>query len=142
MDLPFRGEWSVLVAAFVVLALLLTGGCDRGIDVHGGNTVVEDGGDDGGGGGGGGGGGTPTPFQHSSITLRDVHGDPILMGSNVPYSPRRTCGVSGCHDVDVMANGYHFQQGRTDMDGNIVTKDDYFDDGRTFIKSAGMYGKW
>ena len=44
--------------------------------------------------------------------------------------------------MDAIANGYHFQQGRTDASGAVVTKDDYFADGRGWLKSAGMYGKW
>jgi len=80
------------------------------------------------------------PHDHSNIVLRDVYGDPITLGSNHPYSPRRTCGA--CHDVDEMANGYHFQQGRTDETGAIQTRDDFFADGRTWLKSDGMYGKW
>lgn len=84
--------------------------------------------------GGGGGKG------HPNVVLRDVLGNPIQEGAQTPYSPRQTCGQ--CHDIDQIANGYHFQQGRTDATGQIVTRDDYFGDGRTFIRSAGMYGKW
>lgn len=132
---PFQREWRVLFAVFAVLMLsLFAGGCNRSSRSGGGSTAVV--------GGGGGGGALPPPAEHASVVLRDVHGDPIPSGSNEAYSPRKTCGVVGCHDVDVIANGYHFQQGRTDLNGNIVTKDDYFGDGRTFLKSAGMYGKW
>ena len=77
---------------------------------------------------------------HASVPLLDVQGQPIALGSTEPYSPRQTCGA--CHDVDEIANGYHFQQGRTDAAGNVIAKDDYFADGRTFVRSPGMYGKW
>jgi hypothetical protein len=91
-------------------------------------------------GGGGDDSGTGVAGEHAAVVLRDTLGNPISMGSNTPYSPRHTCGA--CHDVDSIANGYHFQQGRTDAVGNVVCQDDYFGDGRTFIRSAGMYGKW
>jgi hypothetical protein len=80
------------------------------------------------------------PRDHTNILLKDHEGNAIQLGSNVPYSPRETCGA--CHDVDEIANGYHFQQGRTDATGAIVMKDDFNNDGRDWLKSAGMYGKW
>ncbi|MBC8327737.1 MAG: hypothetical protein H8E31_03225 [Planctomycetes bacterium] len=78
--------------------------------------------------------------RHPDVVLRDRVGTALAPGSTEPYSPRQSCGA--CHDVDEAANGYHFQQGRTDEDGVIVTKDNYFGDGRAFLRSAGMYGKW
>lgn len=78
--------------------------------------------------------------DHSQIVLRDRLGVPLTPVSTEPYSPRQTCGA--CHDVDEIANGYHFQQGRTDAFGAIHTTDDFFADGRTWLKSPGMYGKW
>jgi len=80
------------------------------------------------------------PRNHDNIVLRDVHGDAIPPGSNEPYSPRRTCGA--CHDVDEIANGYHFQQGRTNAEGLVQAKSDFFADGRSWLLSDGMYGKW
>ena len=77
---------------------------------------------------------------HETVALKDRWGNELDVASTEPYSPRETCG--SCHDIDKIANGYHFQQGRTDLDGNIITKEDYFDDGRNFLLSAGMYGKW
>ncbi|MFV1959126.1 MAG: hypothetical protein ACC662_06895 [Planctomycetota bacterium] len=87
-----------------------------------------------------GGGVHPPAPGHESIVLRDRMGDPLQAASTEPYSPRKTCGV--CHDVDAIANGYHFQQGRTDALGAIQMKPDFFGDGRFFIHSDGMYGKW
>jgi len=98
----------------------------------------------GGGGGGGDGDGAAPPVvpvaNHEQIVLRDRFGTAIQLGSKEPYSPRETCGA--CHDVTAIANGYHFQQGRTTVTGAIQTKDDFYDDGRSFLKSDGMYGKW
>ena len=99
-------------------------------------------------GGGGGGGGTnpdpdpdPTPvMDHTNIVLKDRWGNPLQADSTEPYSPRQTCGA--CHDVDAIANGYHFQQGRTDKDSNVQCREDFFGDGRDWLKSDGMYGKW
>jgi hypothetical protein len=77
---------------------------------------------------------------HLPIPLRDTLGNVIVTGSTTPHSGRQTCGP--CHDVDQISNAYHFQQGRTDQTGNIVVQDDFFGDGRFFIRSPGMYGKW
>ena len=77
---------------------------------------------------------------HQNVALLDRLGNPLTASSTEPFSPRLTCG--GCHDIDAIANGYHFQQGRTDSAGNFVMKEDYFGDGRSFVQSAGMYGKW
>jgi hypothetical protein len=98
-----------------------------------------------GGGGGGGGGDTDPPpvlpaANHEQIVLRDRFGTVIQLGSREPYSPRETCGA--CHDVTAIANGYHFQQGRTTLTGAIDMRDDFYGDGRSFVKSNGMYGKW
>ncbi|MAE28261.1 MAG: hypothetical protein QF724_04640 [Planctomycetota bacterium] len=79
-------------------------------------------------------------FSHDNIPLIDRFGEQLTVASTEPYSPRLTCG--GCHDVDHIANGYHFQQGRTDLDGNVVVQDNFMADGRGFVRSPGMYGKW
>lgn len=83
---------------------------------------------------------TLTGSAHLNVVLLDRTGQPLAPGSTEPYSPRQTCG--GCHDVDKFANGYHFQQGRTDENGTIIVAEDYFGDGRSYIQSPGMYGKW
>ena len=77
---------------------------------------------------------------HADVPLLDRLGNPLAVGSTEPYSPRQTCG--GCHDIDAVSNGYHFSQGRTDLTGAIVVQDDYFGDGRNYVRSPGMYGKW
>jgi hypothetical protein len=80
------------------------------------------------------------PRDHTNIVLKDHQGNALQLTSTEPYSPRETCGA--CHDVDEIANGYHFQQGRTDETGAVVMKDNFNNDGRDWLKSAGMYGKW
>jgi hypothetical protein len=79
---------------------------------------------------------------HLPIPLKDNLGDAITLGSTRGYSGRESCGATACHDVDRIANGLVFQQGRTDVDGNIIMGDDFFGDGRWWIRSAGMYGRW
>ncbi len=73
-----------------------------------------------------------------AIVLRDAAGNAITPGSTTPYSPEKTCG--GCHDVNVVTQGYHFQQGRTDASKNIVVSDT-FNPAKPWLLSAGMYGK-
>ena len=77
---------------------------------------------------------------HLPIPLKDSLGSAITINSTAPYDGRRTCG--GCHDVDRITNGFLFQQGRTDTSGQIEMRDDYYADGRFWIKSSGRYGKW
>ena len=76
---------------------------------------------------------------HPEIALIDYDGNEIALDSNVPYSPKNTCGE--CHDYDAITNAYHFQQGRTDADGNIIVGDD-LDSKNPWLISRGMYGKW
>jgi hypothetical protein len=76
---------------------------------------------------------------HPEVMLIDYDGNEISLDSNVPYSPKNTCGE--CHDYDAITNAYHFQQGRTDADGNIIVGDD-LDSRNPWLISRGMYGKW
>jgi hypothetical protein len=76
---------------------------------------------------------------HPEITLIDYAGNEISLDSNIPYSPKNTCGE--CHDYDAITNAYHFQQGRVDADGNIIVADD-LDSRNPWLLSRGMYGKW
>ena len=76
---------------------------------------------------------------HPEFTLIDYNGNEIVPGSNLPYSPRNTCG--GCHDYDDIINAYHFQQGRADAEGDITIRDD-MDPKNPWLISHGMYGKW
>ncbi len=51
------------------------------------------------------------PYQ-----LKDELGnviDPVKgINATAPYSPRQTCGATGCHDYNKITEGYHFQQGK------------------------------
>ncbi|MHC4959044.1 MAG: hypothetical protein ACYTGN_11790 [Planctomycetota bacterium] len=78
--------------------------------------------------------------EHPHVPLRDHLGNHLTANAAEPYSPRETCGM--CHDYNHIADGYHFQQGRTNSAGDIITKSDYFEDGRDHLQSPGMYGKW
>jgi hypothetical protein len=73
------------------------------------------------------------------VTLRDRSGNPIARGSTTPYSPERTCG--GCHDVDVITQGYHFQQGKG-LSNTAITVSDTYNPARPWLLSDGMFGKW
>ncbi len=77
--------------------------------------------------------------SHPEIILMDYDGNEISPESNIPYSPKNTCGE--CHDYDNITNAYHFQHGRTDADRNIVVSDD-LDSKNPWLVSMGMYGKW
>ncbi len=79
-----------------------------------------------------------TTAADGAIVLRDAAGNAIAPGSTVAYSPEKTCG--GCHDVNVVTRGYHFQQGRTDATNQIVVSDT-FNPAKPWLLSAGMYGK-
>ncbi len=79
---------------------------------------------------------------HLPIPLRDRLGALLTIGSSDPMSGRQTCGTAGCHDVDRIANGMISQQGRTDVDGNIIMQDDFLGNGQWWVRSQGMYGRW
>ena len=83
--------------------------------------------------------GTALATEHPPIVLMDHDGNEISLDSQVPYSPKKTC--EECHDYDLITNAYHFQQGRTDADGNIIVRDD-LDSINPWNISRGMYGKW
>ena len=80
---------------------------------------------------------------HLPIPLRDVFGQVISLESEAAYSGRHTCaGSCHAHDIDHIANGLHFQQGRTDTDGTLAVGDDVFGDGRWWNFSKGRWGRW
>jgi hypothetical protein len=74
-----------------------------------------------------------TADETGAVPLRDRLGNLIARGSTAPYSPQRTCG--GCHDVDVITQGYHFQQGK-----DVVA--DNYNPSKPWLLSDGMFGKW
>jgi hypothetical protein len=97
------------------------------------------------------------------VTLKDATGTDIAAGSNTPYSPKQSCGTSGCHNYESdittatkdhgpgttsylvpypqhgVTAGYHFQQGRNLNWGD--TQREYFHQA-DFTSSGGMYGKY
>jgi hypothetical protein len=77
--------------------------------------------------------------DHPDVFLMDYEGNEILPESNLPYSPKKTCGE--CHDYDAITNAYHFQQGRTSDHGKLMVRDD-MDSRNPWLISSGMYGKW
>ena len=70
--------------------------------------------------------------------LRDESGnviDPIKgVNDKVPYSPKQTCGASGCHDYAKITEGYHFTQGK----GEAPPKE--FATRYNWVTSPGNYG--
>jgi hypothetical protein len=76
---------------------------------------------------------------HLPIPLRDTFGQAISADSTRPYSGQQTCGA--CHDLARITNGIKFQEGRTDVEGNIIMREDYYGDGRWWIRGAGRYGR-
>ena len=77
--------------------------------------------------------------SHPPVALMDHEGNEISLPSATSYSPRNTCGE--CHDYEAITNAYHFQQGRTNIKGNIIVTDD-FNSIQPWKISKGMYGKW
>lgn len=79
----------------------------------------------------------PVSGAHVAIYLRDYDGKPIDVTSGTePYSPRQTCGY--CHNYDLIAEGYHFQQGADFLDDDYGTNHGTYD----WVTSPGMTGKW
>jgi len=56
---------------------------------------------------------------HPEITLMDYNSNEISLDSNIPYSPKNTCGE--CHDYDVITNAYHFLAYLTGYVRKVVT---------------------
>lgn len=73
------------------------------------------------------------PYQ-----LKDEAGnviDPVNgVNATAPYSPRQTCGATGCHDYDKITAGYHFTQGK----GEPVPAD--MAERLQWVSSPGNYG--
>lgn len=70
--------------------------------------------------------------------LRDEAGkmiDPVKgVNDTVPYSPRQTCGTSGCHDYQKITEGFHFTQGK----GEALPEE--FAARYNWVTSPGNYG--
>jgi hypothetical protein len=70
--------------------------------------------------------------------LKDEQGniiDPVHgVNATAPYSPRQTCGATGCHDYNKITQGYHFTQGK----GEAVPDD--MAARYQWVSSPGNYG--
>ena len=80
-----------------------------------------------------------TTGSAGTVPLQDRNGNPIAVGATTPYSPEKTCG--GCHDVALITQGYHFQQGKGLSNTSIYVSDTY-NPSKPWLLSDGMYGKW
>ena len=59
--------------------------------------------------------------------------NPVLgLNTDVPYSPRRTCGP--CHDIEKITKGYHFQQGKDELPDPVMSAR------AQWVSSPGNYG--
>ena len=78
----------------------------------------------------------PTRLPHPTLVLKDDAGRNVLE-SRRPVSTRQTCG-GDCHDYDFIANSFHFQQGKAEMDRNLLKANS----APAFNSSPGMFGKF
>ncbi|RJP75661.1 MAG: hypothetical protein C4532_00085 [Candidatus Abyssobacteria bacterium SURF_17] len=73
--------------------------------------------------------------------LKDENGtiiDPLNeVNSQVPYSPKQTCGAQGCHDYAKITEGFHFQAGRGEaLTDELARRYDW-------VTTPGYYGgRW
>ena len=74
-------------------------------------------------------------LAHPAIVLKDQDGHNVLDTGN-PISTRHTCG--DCHDYDFIANSFHFQQGKTEMNRELLASHAM----APFNLSPGMFGKF
>lgn len=72
--------------------------------------------------------------DHPPIPFLDELGKHVLESNN-PYSPKKTCEGSGCHDYDAITHAYHFEMGRDEADDRYGEKR-----GLPQLVSPGYYG--
>ncbi len=70
--------------------------------------------------------------------LRDEQGNVIDprngINASVPYSPKQTCGAIGCHNYDLITEGFHFTQGKGEkLPAEYAAR-------YGWVKSPGNYG--
>ncbi len=75
-------------------------------------------------------------LAHPQIVLKDEAGKNVLI-TGKPISTRQTCG-GDCHDYDFIANSFHFQQGKNEMDRALLASHG----APAFNTSPGMFGKF
>ncbi|OQK18239.1 hypothetical protein AU255_10515 [Methyloprofundus sedimenti] len=74
------------------------------------------------------------PVNHPPIPLLDEQGNHVLESNN-PYSPKKSCAGSGCHDYEALTHAFHFQQGRDEASDTYgATR------GLPHLVSPGYYG--
>lgn len=70
--------------------------------------------------------------------LRDEAGaeiDPLHgINASVPYSPKQTCGAAGCHDYNLITEGFHFTQGKGE------TLPEKYGERYNWVQYPGNYG--
>ena len=74
------------------------------------------------------------PLLHPPIPLLDEAGNHVL-DSGLPYSPKMSCGSSGCHDYDKITHAYHFEMGRDEARDDFGVKR-----GLPHLISPGYFG--
>ncbi|WP_428354808.1 cytochrome C [Methyloprofundus sp.] len=74
------------------------------------------------------------PVNHPPIPLLDEQGNHVLESNN-PYSPKKSCEGSGCHDYDAITHAYHFEMGRDESSDDYGAKR-----GMPHLVSPGYYG--
>lgn len=75
-------------------------------------------------------------LAHPAIVLKDETGRNVLE-SGKPISTRKTCG-GDCHDYDFITNSFHFQQGKSEMDSQLLKSHGI----APYNSSPGMFGKF
>lgn len=73
-------------------------------------------------------------MDHPPISILDEQGTHVIL-SKKPYSPKKTCEGSGCHDYNGITHAYHFEMGRDETDDNYGLKR-----GLPQLVSPGYYG--
>lgn len=79
---------------------------------------------------------TVPKLAHPSVVLKDEAGNSVLK-SGKPISTRHSCG-GDCHDYDFITNSFHFQQGKTEIDRELLASHEI----APFNVSPGMFGKF
>jgi len=72
--------------------------------------------------------------DHPAIPLLDEQGQHVLQ-TKQPYSPKKSCSGSGCHDYEKITHAYHFEMGREESSDNYGAKR-----GLPHLVSPGYYG--
>ncbi len=77
------------------------------------------------------------PLDHPPIPLLDEDGKHVLE-SGKPYSPRKSCAGSGCHDYDKITSAYHFEMGRDEANDDFGKLNNFL--GAKSLVSPGWFG--